>query len=307
MELPKQVVNMKKKFHFVPFFLLLTGLLNAQDIPVSDVYAFTMKKFNDTTYNFSNPRFLTAFNMDGYNNQPHFVEENLLYLTIQFPDQPQTDIYALDLTKNEFTQVTRTVESEYSPTRVPGTQNFTSVRVEADGQGTQRLWKFPLDRRSMGTPVFNDITGVGYHHWVNPYKVALFIVDQPNHLVLANTLTGSQVQMIDNVGRGMARLPGDNLAFIHKINDQNWILKEMDTYTYRSKEIVTSLPNSEDFLYLEEDRTFLMGNGSKLYKFKKFVDKNWVEIADFRYFGIKNITRLALSPNGTIAIVDRIK
>lgn len=280
--------------------------VSAQDVPVTDVYAFSMKKLNDTTYNFSNPRFLTNFNMDGYNNQPHFFKENELYLTIQFPDATQTDIFSLNLDNNELTQITATVEGEYSPTIMPGNNEFSAVRVEADGQNTQRLWKFPMDRNTVGEPVFKHISGVGYHHWLSPYKAALFVVGQPTKLVLANTLTGSTIELMDNIGRGMQRLPGDNLAFIHKTSANNWVLKEMDTYTYRSKDVVKTLPNSEDFLYLD-DGTFIMGNGSKLYKFNKYSDQTWKEIADFRYFGVKNITRLALSGNGTIAIVDRVK
>ena len=297
---------MKPFFKITCLLILFFPNLEAQDIPVTDLYTFSMKKLDDTTYNFSNPRFLSSFNMDGYNNQPYFVGDNELYITVQFPDEPQTDIYSLNLATNTKTQIIATVESEYSATLMPDLVNFSSVRVEADGQSTQRLWKFPVDRSSMGEPIFKNITGIGYHHWLNKYKAALFVVGQPTKLVIANTLTGSNIQMMENIGRGMHRLPGDNLAFIHKLNDQRWVLKELDTYTYRAKEIVQTLPNSEDFLYLE-DGTYLMGNGSKLYKFNKYSDQDWKEIADFRYYGIKNITRLALSPNGTIAIVDRVR
>ena len=297
---------MKRIFFFLLTTIVFSINIKAQDIPVSKVYAFTMKKANDTTYNFSNPRYLTAFNPNGYNNQPSFVGENVLYLTVQMPDTAQTDLYALDLETMQKTRITATIESEYSPTAMLDLVNFSAVRVEADEQGTQRLWKFPLDRTSMGEPAFKHIPGVGYHCWVNQYKAALFIVGEPTQLVLANTLTGSTVQLMDNIGRGMQRLPGDNLAFIHKPIGQNWMLKEIDTYTYRAKDIVPTLPNSEDFIYLE-DGTFLMGNGSKLYKFRKYSDQNWIEIADFKYYGIRNITRLAVSGNGTIAIVDRVK
>lgn len=291
---------------FLSLISLFFSSLTAQDIPVTDVYAFDMKKLTDTTYNFSNPRFLSSFNMNGYNNQPHFFKEDELYLTVQFPDATQTDIFSLNLANNELTQITATVEGEYSPTIMPDRNEFSAVRVEADGQNTQRLWKFPIDRSTMGEPAFKHITGVGYHHWISPYKAALFVIGQPTTLVLANTLTGSTIELMKNIGRGMQRLPGDNLAFIHKLSANNWVLKEIDTYTYRSKDIVKTLPNSEDFLYLD-DGTFIMGNGSKLYKFNKYIDQDWKEIADFRYYGVKNITRLALSGNGTIAIVDRVK
>lgn len=298
---------MKRSILLLGLFFAFVVNVIAQDVPVSNVYAFTMKKTDETTYNFSNPKYLTAFNRNGYNNQPSFIEPNLLYLTVQLLDESQTDIYALDLNKMVKTKVTATTEGEYSPTLMPTGGSFSSVRVEADGQGTQRLWKFPLDRLDQGEPVFKNIKGVGYHYWLNQYKAALFIVGQPSKLVLANTLTGSTIELMDNIGRGMQRLSGDNLAFIHKTNDQTWMLKEIDTYTYRTKDLVKTLPNSEDFI-LTDDGTYIMGNGSKLYKFNKYGnDQDWVEIADFQYYGIRNITRLALSSNGTIAIVDRIK
>ncbi|MEM1124997.1 MAG: hypothetical protein AAGJ18_31460, partial [Bacteroidota bacterium] len=236
-------------------FCLLLSLIcslsfngQTQNIPISDVYTFSMKQLENGKYNFSNPKFLTNFNLDGYNNQPHFVKDNELYITVQFPDSDQTDIFSLNLDDNTITQVTATVEGEYSPTLMPTKNEFSSVRVEADGQNTQRLWKFPIDRSSRGEPAFKNITGVGYHVWVNQYKAALFVVGQPTTLILANSLTGSTIQMMDNIGRGMARLPGDNLAYIHKLDDQNWMIEEMDTYTYRSKNIIKTLPNSEDFL-----------------------------------------------------------
>ncbi len=296
---------MKRSFLFFLLLSIFSIWLSAQDIPQTNVYAFKMQQLSDTIYNFSQPRFLNTFNPNGYNNQPSFIDSNTLYLTVQFPNESNTNIYALDLSNNQKIQITATIESEYSPTLMPDKTYFSAVRVEVDGERTQRLWKFPTDRSSMGEPVFRNIQEVGYHCWVNDYKAALFIVDEPNHLVLANTLTGSTVQLINNIGRGFQRLPGDNLAFIHKISDQSWYIKEMDTYTYRSKGIVPTLPNSEDFLYTK-DGTFLMGNGSKLFKFNRYSDRDWIEIADFKYYGIQNITRLALNSNGTIVLIDRV-
>ncbi|MEM1122608.1 MAG: hypothetical protein AAGJ18_19345, partial [Bacteroidota bacterium] len=224
---------MKPLRSFLALFVGCFTTLSAQEVPISDVYAFDMKKFNDSTYNFSNPRFLTAFNLDGYNNQPHFVNNEEIYLTVQFPDETQTDIYGLNLSTKQITPITATVESEYSPTLMPTKNEFSSVLIEADGQNTQRLWKFPMDRSRMGELAFPNIPGVGYHYWINQYKAALFVIGQPTKLVLANILTGSVSELMTSIGRGMQRLPGDNLAFIHKVGEGNWLLKEMDTFTYR--------------------------------------------------------------------------
>ena len=275
----------------------------AQTIPNTKVYTFKMVKTGNA-FRFTHPRYLTGFNPDGYNNQPHFIDDETLYLTVQFPDDAQTDIYALNLRKKAITRVTKTVEGEYSPTRIPSSQSFSAVRVEADGQSTQRLWKFPLSRNGKGQPVFEDIKGIGYHQWLTPKKVALFIVDDPNKMMMANQETGSAVELLTNIGRGFQRMGNEKLAFIHKVTDETWYIKEMDSFTYRFKEIVQTLPGSEDFIYLR-DGTFLMGNGSKLYKYNKIFDKEWRQIADFQNYGIKDITRLAISDNGTIAIVSR--
>lgn len=293
------------RFYSIIFlcFCLFPFFIKAQNIPNTKVYTFKMVK-NGNTFRFSTPRHLTGYNPNGYNNQPHFVNGETLYLTVQFPDDAQTDIYALNLQRNSITRVTKTVEGEYSPTRIPSSQSFSAVRVEADGQSTQRLWKFPLDRKGKGEPVFTDIKGVGYHQWLTPKKVALFIVDNPSKMMIANQETGSAVELLNNIGRGFQQMGNEKLAFIHKVTDENWYIKEMDSYTYRFKEIIQTLPGSEDFLYLR-DGTFLMGNGSKLYKYNKVFDTEWRQIADFEFYGIKNITRLAISENGTIAIVSK--
>ena len=292
-----------KQFLFVLFACCIAFAIQAQDVPTTKVYSFKMNKKGET-YHFTSPHYLTSFNPDGYNNQPHFMGNNTLYITVQFPDDSQTDIYSMDLNKKSIARVTRTIESEYSPMAVPASTSFSAVRVEADGANTQRLWKFPKDRSNNGQPVFADIKGVGYHQWIDADKVALFIVGEQSQLMVANQKTGSAVEMLSNIGRGFQKTGSEKIAFIHKVTNDSWLIKEMDIYTYRFKEVVATLPGSEDFIYLR-DGTFLMGNGSKLYKFNRVFDKEWKQIADFQHYGIKNITRLAISDNGTIAIVDK--
>ena len=48
-----------------------------------------------------------------------------------------------------------------------------------------------------------------------------------------------------------------------------------------------------------------MANGAKLFA-RKESDFAWVELADFSHTGLKNITRIAVSPKGDrIAVVSR--
>ena len=145
----------------------------AQKPPQTNVYVFDLEQVTDNEWQFKNPRYLTYFNKNGYNNQPKFFDNDKLYLTVQFPYEDQPELYLLNLKDNTKIRVTDTREGEYSPTLTPNKNYFSAVRVEADANKTQRLWEFPVSRRDNGKPVFKYITGIGYHHWLNNSEVAL--------------------------------------------------------------------------------------------------------------------------------------
>ena len=291
--------------------LLLTfaafSFIQAQNI--SNIYVFDMVQMQDKLndkFVFSNPRYVTEFNESGYNNQPRFFNDSELYITSQYPYTDQTDIYLLDFKQKKKYQVTETLEAEYSPTLMPDGYNFSAVRTEGDG--VQRLWQFPVDRLSDGKPILKYETRVGYHHWINSRRIALFIVDEPNYLAMANTSTDEIKRLTSNVGRCFQTNPTNGrLSYIHKVTDRTWYIKELDAYSSanNSEIVTTSLPNSEDFV-VTRDGTYIMGRGSKLFKYHptKDGDKGWREIVDLRSYNIRNIRRLALSDNGKIAIVN---
>ena len=150
------------------------------------------------------------------------MNDEELYLTVQMSDDTtQTDIYSLNLKEGTKTQVTDTEESEYSPTfKYTSSKGdypeFTCVRVEADEKGTQRLWRFPLDRSDNGSPVFESIEDIGYHAWPRTNMAALFVVGAPHHLVLANEATGITKTITSNIGRCMQRVITGFVAYVHK-------------------------------------------------------------------------------------------
>lgn len=292
---------MRTFFLFLFSFLILTAESSAQELPNTNILLFDLNQKTDSVFQFSNPKFLTGFNENGYNNQPAFISDYELYLTAQFPeDTSQTDIYALDIKKNLLTRVTATVESEYSPTLVPGRGEqdgqafFSCVRVEVDEDGSQRLWKFPLDRSNNGQVVFNSISNIGYHFWLNYREVLLFIVGNPHHLVLANTRDQSQKNVISRIGRCLQEMPNGDIAFVHKVTENTWLLKRMHARTLSEELITAALPDSEDFAVLG-DGTIIMASGTKLFKFNRALDISWLEIADLGYYGVKKISRIAVN------------
>ncbi|MFT5168885.1 MAG: hypothetical protein ACI8P3_004130 [Saprospiraceae bacterium] len=292
-------------------FLLLGFLYcftaKAQQLPNSNIMLFELNQKNDSTFLFNNPQYLTNFNKDGYNNQPYFITDNELYITVQLStDTCQTDIYSLNLANKEITQVTATIESEYSPTFIPPTgseKNYEFSSVRSDKAGNQNLWRFPINRSSKGSPVLNTIKNIGYHYWIDYRDIVLFVVDKPHKMLVADTRDESARFVTANIGRCFQELPDGSVAFVEKMSDDSWLLKKMDARTYRTSLITATLAKSEDFTILR-DGTIIMAFGAKLYKFNQRIDTTWKEIANLSFYGMDNISRIAVNgAENKIAIV----
>jgi hypothetical protein len=289
------------------FFLsLFVGTSLLAQLPTSNVYLFNMKQLADSVFEFSQPRFLTAFNSNGYNNQPAFFSNDELYISAQLPSMQQPELYLFDLRQRTKLRITETVEGEFSPARMPDFYSFSAIRQEYINRDTViRLWQFPLDRLTNGKPVFKYLQGIGYYSWINSKEVAVYVVGNPSYLALANVDTDELVSLATNVGRCIKKLPNGNLTFVQQTASGVNQLMELSLYRRTKLEpqpIISALAGSEDFEVLP-DGTFIMGKGSKLYKFNRFRDEDWVEIADLRFYNISNISRLAISPDMKIAIV----
>lgn len=235
----------------------------------------------------------------GYDNQPSFSPDGriIYYTSIR---GGQADIYRYELEAGRSVQVTRTPESEYSPTPLPGGDGISVVRVEADS--TQRLWRFSLE----GTdprPVLTEIRPVGYHAWGDSTTLALFVLGDPPTLRLADVRSGAAEIFAADIGRSLHRVPGRAaISFVHRDGGQAWI-KVLDLATRAATALVRTLGPGEDYAWLP-DGSLLMGRGSTLFRFDPARDADWRELADLARYGIDGISRLAVSPDGTrIALV----
>ena len=237
----------------------------------------------------------------GYNNQPSFTADgqSILYTSIR---DKQADIYRYDIARGTTIQITKTPESEYSPTLMPDGKSISVVRVEADG--TQRLWKFTL---AGGAPalILEKIKPVGYHWWLDDHTLALFILGKPNTLQIVDTRTGKAETIAENPGRILRRIPHQNkLSFVHKISDQEWIIKAYDLDSRKTTELIKTFTGVEDYAWTPAG-DLLMAKDAKLFVRKKS-DWAWQEVSDFSSAGLKTITRIAVSPKGDrIAFVAR--
>lgn len=286
------------------FLLLLTGFgsLFAQ-LPVQQVYVFDIA-VQDSAVAFTHPQYLTAFNARGYNNQPFWQDREQLLLAVQRPEMEQPDIFSFDLQQRTRLRMTRTRSGEFSPKAMGDGSRFSAVRQEYVGQDTiLRLWEFPTNLSDNGRPVFKYINGIGYYEWLNSQQLALFLVGTPNTLALASTGSDQPRTLAQNVGRCFQRLPNGNLAYVSK-ETPSWTIVEQNLYRLNNppREITTCIQGSEDFTVLS-DGSYLMAGGSKIYRFDPIRNPRWQEVVDLRFYGIRNISRMAASGFGKLAIV----
>ena len=237
---------------------------------------------------------------EGYDNQPSFLSDGRSVLYTSFRDGDQTDIYRYDIEKTTSASVTATAESEYSPTPMQGGKYISVVRVEADS--TQRLWKFPLEG---GPPslVLEKIKPVGYHVWVDDHRLMLFVLGSPNTLQMVDALTEESETIAENIGRTLLPIPGqDKISFLHRSGNRS-IIRAFDVKTRAIIDLVEALPGNEYYAWTPEG-ILLMGKDSKLFGWDPKKGGDWQQIADLSKYGIKDITRLAVSPRGDrIALV----
>ncbi len=288
------------KFIVSGIFVLVIAAasLPAQTPPATDIFLADLQWRGDSLF-VNQIRKVVAHS--GYDNQPLFLPDGKAFLFTSMRGGMQTDVYRYDLYADTVVQVTATPESEYSPTPMPDGRHFSAVRVERDS--TQRLWQFKLDG-SQPRVLLPNIMPVGYHAWLDSSRVALFVLGDPVTLQIVDIRDQQPQIFLGQIGRCLRKQPGSQaITFVHKISDSEWWIKSLQFPELRFAEIVRTLPGSEDFCWTPAG-VLLMGKGSVLYRFDPRRDIAWRPVHDLAEYGVRGITRLAISPDGRkLAIV----
>ncbi|MCH7892072.1 MAG: hypothetical protein IH921_11280 [Gemmatimonadetes bacterium] len=241
--------------------------------------------------------------MYSYDNQPAFTPDSrsLLYTTeYGYGDRVQTEIHRFYLSSRRETRITRTDQSEFSPTPVPGDRAFSTIRVEADS--TQRIWRFTMQGMD-GEVLFRNLTNVGYHAWGNETTLLLYVLGSPPTVRIADLTTGQIEVVAGGVGRSLHKIPNRNAwSFVERVSaDEAWI-NEVNIGTHEVRRLIATVGGGE-FHAWTPDGVLLMALGSRIYQWDPELGRNWRRIADLEDEGI-TVSRMAVSPDGSkIAIV----
>ncbi len=254
-------------------------------------------------------------NSAGYDNQPSFTSDGrgVLFTSDRGarPTDPpvgQTDTYRYDIAARRVVQITRTPECEYSPTMTPAGR-IAVVRVEADR--TQRLWSVTPEGTEPAL-VFPDIQPVGYHAWMDEHTVALFVLGSgvtPSTLQVADTRTGRASIVASDIGRSLQRMPSGRVSFVQRAPRpgegappvtlrQLFSAPNAGALSVGTSALTAPVPGSaEPYPVWLPDGTGLMAHADTLYVWRAG-DLDWKAVADLAAAGLRNVSRLAVSPKG---------
>jgi hypothetical protein len=275
------------------------GLPAVQSLPDTDVYLVRVSD-DDGVPVYGEP--LNVTDRAGYDNQPLFLPDESGFLFTAFVDD-QADTYRYDLASATVHRVTATPAGEWAPALTFDGQGFTISRNES-GEAFQRLWRFPMDGRSPQI-VLRDVTGAGYHTWVDTDTVALYIVAEPPELALVDVPTARRDVIAVDVGRCIHTLAdGRELLYVDKSDPEKWFIMQLELSTMRTVRRVPALRGREDFA-VQADGSLLMGDDRRLMVNRPGGDR-WEMLADWTDQLPGEITRLSISPSGKyLAMVIR--
>jgi hypothetical protein len=276
-------------------FLLATSVAPAQTS--TEIYLFDLSAKKNSV-SLANPENIT--NHKGYDNQPYFHPGEPKIYYASFNDDSRSDIRVYDYKLKTSAPVTQTVEREYSPTVTPDKGHLSCI-IQRDNNA-QDLGKYSLE----GGPadVIIDHLIVGYHVWADNSHLALFVLGTPNTLHYLRLPTKKDTILAENIGRSLHRIPGQAaISFVHKVSEQEWLIKRFDTHTMQITTIAQTLPGRDDLCWLPDGK-ILMSDGTNLFFLTPGSQQGWKKVNGPANPAIKGITRLAVSTNGKkIAVV----
>lgn len=241
-------------------------------------------------------------NNEGYDNQPSFMDnETILFAGTR---KGQTYIIKYNLNYGLKTLICFTEGGEYSPLKIPNKNAVSAIRLDPDGK--QRLYRYNLNNSA--NEVILDTLVVGYHVWSNENQIVSAVLENGYlSLYVSNLKTKENKRVATHIGRSLHQIPNSNLiSFISKSTTGLSEIKSLNPVNGTIITIATALPGVEDMFWLEVGQ-ILMTKGDAIYKLNTRTPSKWDEVASLKEFGITNLSRLAISPDGKkLAIVGEV-
>ena len=288
------------KYQISLVFLFTCSLLIAQ----SNTEVFVMDlEFSKNGFNIES--FKNVSNNPEYDSQPFFIDNEQIVYARTYDNL--TDIAKYHLKNKSLINISETkIGGEYSPQKIPNSDYYAAVRL--DTTGLQRLYKYNSNTKQ--SSLFIENLQVAYYSFFDENRILSSVLSGANlDLVYSDVSKKSNDTLLIKVGRSIHKVPNTiNTMSYTSVNDEgNMDIFQLDISTLESF-FVCQLPiGIQDHIWLDE-ATLLIGSLDKIYLLDLFKNGDWKLVADLSKYNIKDITRLALSPDGSkLAMVAQLR
>lgn len=277
---------MKKKLSLW-LLILLNARFSAQ-VPNTDVWLFKLETNKQKQTVLAEP--LNVSNREGYDNQPSFSPDTKCLFYVMMKEDGQTDIYCYDLRSKINKPITRSKESEYSPTIIPGGKKLATVMVEKDS--VQRIH---LLNPELG---FDDakieIDSVGYYTFVNADTLVYYKLTQPHSLRFYSQNQREDKWLCNNPIRTFKMI--NRHSFIYGIKDSASVTFYRYDFLLRKASRYATYPSTSEDIFWDEQLGLLKSEGTQILRYDE-EKRDWILLYDLSSFGIKKITRFCIDPS----------
>ncbi len=282
-------------------YFLAFGLLPAYAQNGTEIYQLDLTE-RAGQLTLSNPR--NVSDKPGYDNQPFFhPTKPLLYYTSMMADG-QTDIWSYDLNASTRTQLTRTPDSEYSPTVLPGERQFSCI-VQRKANGDQDLVRFDLDDPTKTSLLLeSQKTGkIGYQAWLNTDEAVVFVLGEPATMHYINRKIGRDTVIAGQIGRSLHRIPGQQaFSFVQQVGEK-WMIRTYEPARNRVRDLTESPSTSDHYNAWTPGGLLLESRGTELWAFNPKTNA-WKAVALPETLPKKKLTRLAVQGKNLAVVLD---
>lgn len=286
-----QIVQNFRKLLTLVFIGIFGGQMLFAQTSDSEIFLFSIGK-KDGKMTFSGGENIS--NSKGYDNQPSFSLDNNSILFTSNRRENNFDIYEYSLANKKINPIITSDDGEYTA-KESDKNTITFVR---EGEG-QLMTVINFDRNSKKeTFAFKIKEPIAYYAF-NSKGDALVWIRYAFMMHFVNTEKSINNYVADYVQPSVPHLipKTDNFSFMVRHPDDSLWIKEFNSTIQAVRPIVQTKDSKKDYAWMP-DGSLLIGSGSKLFRFDEKADKDWNLLMDLNSFGIKDISRISVSPNG---------
>jgi hypothetical protein len=277
---------MRRKCCFLIASLICSSQVVFGQLPDTDIWLFPLDKKAQITGS------LNITNRPGYDNQPSFsVDGKSIYYT-SIREDKQADIYLYAVKSKKTKQLTKTIESEYSPVESPVNNCLSVVTVLKDSSQVVQLLS-PKSFTTINSSLTSSVDSVGYYHFLNADTVLYYKLTQPHSLRYHVITTQSDGFLCEHPCRTFKAI--NRTQFLFGIKDSAATAYYLyDTQLQKAALFARSEKVNED-IWWHSKYGLLTSEGATILQYRSD-GKNWQVLFDLSKYGVKKITRFAFDP-----------